>query len=66
VLAIDPAYYGYDFRNDVHNGDHHNVITIDSDGPDPEDKTLSSQIFKVGNDYKFACGVFTNLFYLII
>jgi hypothetical protein len=50
----------------VHNGDHHNEITIDSDGPDPEDKTLSSKIFKVGNNYKFACGVFTNLFYLII
>lgn len=52
VLAIDPPYEGYDKRTNVNQGHHHNVITVDGEGPDPEDQTVWSGIFPNGNGYK--------------
>ena len=40
VLAIDPAMYGWNYRDDVNSGDHHNVITIDGNGPDPKQSSI--------------------------
>lgn len=55
VLAIDPAYYGFKYKDNVHAGNHHNVITIDGDGPDPEDGVQSQSstfLYPNGNGYK--------------
>ncbi|MCF8426821.1 MAG: hypothetical protein K9H61_07905 [Bacteroidia bacterium] len=46
-LGIDPALYGTEnnANEKINKGKHHNLITIDEDGPDPRDEATSSEYF---------------------
>jgi hypothetical protein len=43
MLALDPAYYGYDFRDQVNAPEHHNMVVVNDggsyDGTDDDDAT---------------------------
>ena len=44
VLAMDPPYYSWASRDNINKGNMHNLITIDGEGPDPEDQSIYCDI----------------------